>query len=58
MTLRAGFERKDPVVTGGKHHSDMTIKLVKKFKSIAAVNVVIILIVELFKFELFISANF
>lgn len=48
MTLRAGSERKDPVVAERKHHSDMTIKLARKFKYTEAINVLIILIIELF----------
>lgn len=48
MTLRAGFEKKDPVVAEGKHHSDVTITPVKKFNSKEIMNVLIILIIELF----------
>lgn len=48
MTLRAGSERKDLVVAEGKHDSDMTIKPVRKFKYTEAINVLIILIIELF----------
>lgn len=48
MTLRAGFERKDPVVTEGRHHSDTAMKLARKFKSTEAIHVLIFLIIELF----------
>lgn len=51
MTLRAGFEKKDPVVAEGKHHSDITIKPVRKFNSTEVINVLIIPIIELFNLK-------
>lgn len=51
VTLRAGFEKKDPVVAEGKHHSDITIKPVRKFNSTEIINVLIILIIELFNLK-------
>lgn len=48
----------DPDVTEGKHHTDMIVKPVRKFKSTKAINAWVIQIIHLFKFELFVSALF
>lgn len=51
MILRAGFEKKDPVVAEGRHQSDITIKPVRKFNSTEIINVLIMLIIELFNLK-------
>lgn len=51
MTLRVGFEKKGPVLAEGKHHSDITIKPVRKFNSIEIMTVLIIQVIEFFNLK-------